>query len=154
MTSIGFPLSTVVVTRLAIVVKYFYQHMNSKKSTKENLHLLLDVGGNTASKDEEKAEVRNAFFASVFNSQTDYSQDIQPPVLEGRDGEQNKPPIIQEQEVNNLLHHLDTHKSMELGGIHTIVLNVLEEELAKLRSIISNCRIESNHRIVQVGKDL
>jgi len=33
------------------------------------------VGGNIATKDEEKTEVLNAFFASVFNSQTGYSQD-------------------------------------------------------------------------------
>lgn len=29
---------------------------------KENHHLLLDVRGNTATKDEEKVEVLNAFF--------------------------------------------------------------------------------------------
>ena len=39
----------------------------------ESLHPLLDARGNTATKHEEKAEVVNAFFALVFNSQTDYS---------------------------------------------------------------------------------
>lgn len=36
----------------------------------ENLHALLDVEGNIVTKKEEKAEVLNVFFASVFNSKT------------------------------------------------------------------------------------
>jgi len=82
-------------------------------------------GGNTVNKDEEKTEVLNAFFASVFNSQTSYSQDSQPPVLEDREGEWNKPPIIQEEALNDLLCHLDTHKSMGPVGIHPRVLREL-----------------------------
>jgi len=86
--------------------------------------------------DEEKAEVLNAFFISVFNSQTGYSQGSQPPVLENREGVQNKPPIIQEEAVNDLLCHLDAYKSMGLDGIHPRVLRKLAEELATPLSII------------------
>jgi len=53
--------------RLATVVrdnkKCFYKYLNNKKRAKENLHVLLHVGGDIANKDEEQAEVLNAFFA-------------------------------------------------------------------------------------------
>ncbi|KAK4824534.1 hypothetical protein QYF61_016114 [Mycteria americana] len=116
--------------------KCFYKYISNKKRAKENLPPFLDAGGDIATKDEEKDEVLNAFFASVFNSQTSYPQGIQPPELEDRDGQQNKLPIIQEEAVNNLLCQLDTHKSMGPDGIHARVLRELVEELAKPLPII------------------
>jgi len=86
--------------------------------------------------DEEKAEVLKACFVSLFNSQTGYSQGSQHPVLEDREGVWNKPPIIQEEAVNDLLCHLDTYKSVGPDGIRPRVLRALVEELAKPLSII------------------
>lgn len=41
--------------------------------------------GNIATKDEEKVEVLDAFFASVFKWKTNYYQDVESPELEDRD---------------------------------------------------------------------
>ncbi|KAK4826886.1 hypothetical protein QYF61_012074 [Mycteria americana] len=116
--------------------KSFYKYISNKGRAKENLYPLLDVGGNIVTKDEEKAEVLNAFFASVFISKTSCSPGTQPPALEDRDGEQNEAPIIQGEMVSHLLHHLDIHKSMGLGGIHPRVLRELVEVLTKLLSML------------------
>ena len=75
--------------------KCFYKYISNKRRAKENLHPLLDAGGNIVTKDVEKTEVLNAAFASVLNSKTSCSQGIQPPELGDRDREQNEAPIIQ-----------------------------------------------------------
>ena len=66
-------------------------------------------------KDQDKAEVFNASFASVFNSKTCYFLGTQPPALVDRGGEQNKPCMIHDEMVLDLLRKLDAHKSMGLG---------------------------------------
>ena len=57
-------------------------------------------------------------------------------MLEDREGERNKPPIIQEEALNDLLRHLDTYKSMGPDEIHPRVLRQLAEELDKPLPII------------------
>ena len=83
--------------------KCFYKEINSKRKARENLHPLLDAEGNTVTMDQDKAEMLNAVFASVCNSKTGCSLDTQPLALEDRDGEQNKPCMIHDEMVSDLL---------------------------------------------------
>jgi len=83
--------------------------------------------------------------------------------MEDRVGERNKPPIIQEEVVNNVLCYLATHRSMGLYGVHPRVLRELVEELAKPLSILcqqswltgevpDDCRIASVTPIYKKGR--
>jgi len=69
----------------------FLIYVNSRRSIRDNISLLLDEVGHLASRGIDKARMFNAFFTSVFNTK-DWPWDPWSPVLEDRDwGNDNLP---------------------------------------------------------------
>lgn len=108
---------------------------NGNRRARENVHPPLEARGSTATEAEGQAEGRNAAFASVFHSPASSAPGAQPPELEGRDGERNKPPVIPEGAADDLLRRLDTRKATGPAGIPPRAPRELAEELAKPPSI-------------------
>ena len=66
--------------------KGFSKYVNNKRRLRENIGLLLAEDGHLTNRDTDKAEMLNAFFVSVFNTD-DGLRDPGCPELEDHDGE-------------------------------------------------------------------
>jgi len=96
--------------------KSFFKYISSKRMTREDVGLLLNGVGALVTKDTEKTELLNAFFASVFGAKAG-PQASQ--CLEVREEAWRKKdlPFVEEDCVRDLLSKLDTHKSVGPNGM-------------------------------------
>lgn len=81
--------------------KTFHKYAGSKRRAEDSLHHLLNTEGSVVTKDDEKADVLNAFFVTVFNINIRCPQNMQPSELEVRNRELSEAQISQEEVVSD-----------------------------------------------------
>lgn len=94
-----------------------FKHICYRRKTKENVGPLLNEVGALVTKDKGKAELLNASFASAFTAKTSPLESL---TLETREElwRNEDFPLVEEDQLRDLLGKLDTHKSLDPDGIH------------------------------------
>ncbi|CAM2112327.1 unnamed protein product [Caretta caretta] len=120
-------------------------YVGNKKKAKESVGPLMNEGGNLVTEDVEKANVLNAFFASVFTNKVS-SQTVALGITTwGIDGQ----PSVEKEVVRDYLEKLDVHKSMGPDEVHPRVLKELAAVIAEPLAII----FENSWRTGEVPDD-
>jgi len=128
--------------------KSFFKYISSKRKTRDNVGLLLKEVGAMVMEAAEKAQLLNAYFASVFSANAG-SQKTQAPEVREEACRRHDLPLVEEDCVRDRLSSLEAHKSMGLDGMHPRVLRELADVIAEPLSIV----IEWSWRTGEVPKD-
>ncbi|CAM5111816.1 unnamed protein product [Natator depressus] len=112
--------------------KGFFRYVSNKKKVKESVGPLLNEGGNLVTEDVEKANVLNAFFASVFTNKVS-SQTTALGSTAWGGGDQ---PSVKKEVVRDYLENLDEHKSMGPDALHPRVLKELADVITEPLAVI------------------
>ncbi|CAM5156463.1 unnamed protein product [Natator depressus] len=112
--------------------KGFFRYVSNKKKVKESVGPLLNEGGNLVTEEVEKANVLNAFFASVFTNKVS-SQTTALGSTAWGGGDQ---PSVEKEVVQDYLEKLDEHKSMGPDVLHPRALKELADVIAEPLAII------------------
>ena len=120
--------------------KVFWRYVNANRSTKATIPDLLKKDGTKATTDEEKAEVLNEQFSSVFTKEdTDNLPEHDVLDIQSTLTDLN----ISEEDLKKKLSKLRTDKSPGLDGVHPFVLKNLAATLSKPLLSIFNTSLQT-----------